>query len=136
MKNVKTGTNLVGRKIKGSTKRAIQYLMVSGAIFAVMAVMTRFEQFKNPYAAFECVGVVGYPAEKEQLKIEEYNLELATANYKRYPDSPEALNILKQAMERYLEAKAAYEAYQETEAYQEYLRGLECNRILDETHKK
>lgn len=74
-----------------------------------------------------CVGVVGAPAEIERLELKEYDLKVATENYQRYPDSVEMIQELQEATQAYLEAQEIYEAYQQTEAYQEYLDGLACN---------
>ena len=75
-----------------------------------------------------CIGVVGLPEAEETLLIEEINLEVAVENYTNHPDSTEAIEMLEQAKNEYLEAKKNYEAYQQTEAYQNYLNKLACQK--------
>lgn len=77
------------------------------------------------------VGVANSPYEEEELMLREFDLNYDEANYKRYPDSIEALEQLIESKKEYDKALEAYEAYLLTPEYQEYQKKLMCQELFD-----
>ena len=126
-----------GLKMLGMTGLILGGFILMDLLYAkgelTMFTISKAAGIENGYT---CKGVANSPAPLETLSVRESNLKATEKLLNEDPTNENLLTELIKAQEKYEQALQEAEVFKQTEAYENYLKGLECNRIQSELRKR
>lgn len=126
-----------GLKMLGTTGLILGFFILMDLLCAkgelTMFTISKAAGIENGYT---CKGVINSPDQLEMLSIRESNLKATEKLLNEDPTNENLLAELAKAQEKYDQALQEAEAFKQTEEYENYLKGLECNRMQSELRKR